>query len=130
MWSWNLVLWGTGFLGETHGWVAVRVAEAWGTVVSIAGYLVAVGLGVQILVAVLYIAAGGWFAFHAEPPARAWYDRVVIAALWLPFLAFGLAAGLVMMAYTVGAAVALYTGLIGLVFFLYEATFRGVLSLF
>lgn len=132
MLTWQLVLWGIGFLGETHGWVVARATEAWGTAVSIAGYLAHAGPGVQILVVVLYIAAGVWFALHAKPvPAGrlSWYDRVAIAALWLPVSALMLGLWLAMMTYTVGAMIAFYTGAFGLVFLPYEAVVRGVLSL-
>lgn len=132
MWSWDLALWGIGFLGETYGWVVARATEAWGTVVSIAVYLTHAGLGVQLLIAVLYIAVGVWFAFRAEPvgaQAVVWYDRVALAALWLPASALMLGSGLVMMAYTVGVMMAFYAGVFGLVLLPYEAAIRGVLSL-
>lgn len=132
MLTWQLVIWVIGFLGETHGWVVARVTEVWGTVVSVAGYLAHAGLGVQILVAVLYIAVGVLFVLHAKPvPAGrlSWYDRVAIAALWLPALAFVLGSGLAMMTYTVGAMIAFYAGAFGLVFLPCEAIVRGVLFL-
>lgn len=132
MLTWQLVLWGIGFLGETHGWVVARATEAWGTVVSIAGYLAHAGLEVQIPVAVLYIAVGVWLAFHAElvtPPAVVWYDRVAIGVLWLPASALMLGLWLAMMAYMIGVMIAFYAGAFGLAFLPYEAVVRGVLSL-
>lgn len=126
MLTWQLVLWGIGFLGETHGWIVARVADAWGAAASVAAYFVQVGLGIQILVAVLYIAVGVWFAFHR--PA-VWYDRAAIAVLWLPTFALALGLYLVVVAYTVGIGVAFYAGAIGLALLPYEAVVRGTLSL-
>lgn len=130
--SWDLVLWGVSFLGETHGWVVARIAEAWAIAGSAREHVVAADLGVQILVAVLYIAIGVWLALHAKlvgAPAVVWYDRVAIAASWLPVSAFMLGLWLVMMAYMFGGMIAFYAVSLGLIILPYEVIVRGILAL-
>lgn len=130
--TWGLVLWGANFFGETHKWVVARIAETWVIAGSAVGYVVVADLGVQILVAVVYIAVGVWLAFHAEPigrPAVVWYDRAAIAVLWLPAFAFVLGLTVAIMAYMVGLVIAFYAGAFGLVFLPYEAGIRGILAL-
>lgn len=132
MWSWGLVLWGVGFLGETHKWVVARIAEAWVLAGSAVGHVVAADPWVQILVAVVYIDIGIRFATFPRPvgaPAVVWYNRVFAALLWLPASAFVLGVGSAIMAYVTGAMVAFFAGVTGLVSLPFEAIVRGVLTL-
>lgn len=132
MLTWRIVVWAFGFIGETHTWVVARLGDAWSAAASVATGLAQAGLGIQVLVAVVYIAIGVWLALRAEPvgaPAVVWYDRVAIAVLWLPASAVMLGLWLAIMAYVAGAMVAFYAGTFGLVFLPYEAVIRGVLSL-
>lgn len=132
MLTWQVVVWAYSFVGATHEWVVSRFGDAWGAMASAVAYLAQAGLGIQILVAVAYIAIGVWFGFQAEPAgARAvvWYDRVFIALLWLPAFAFGLGLMVAVMAYGVGVAVAFYAGAAGLVLLPWEAVVRGAVSL-
>lgn len=133
MLSWQLVLWAYSFVGATHEWVVARLGDAWGAVASAVAYLAQAGLGIQILAAGAYLAVGIWLALRAEPPVGApavvWYDRVAIAALWLPALAFALGAGVAMMVYLLGVATAFYAGVFGLMLLPYEAVIRWLLTL-
>lgn len=132
MLTWQLVVWAYSFVGSTHEWVVARLGEAWSAVASAGAVYLQAGLGLQVLVAVIYLAIGARLAFQAEPvgaPAVVWYGRVFTAFLWLPAFAFGLGLGLGMMAYTVGASIAFYAGVFGLMLLPYEAVIRWVLAL-
>lgn len=127
MLTWQIVVWAYLFVGATHEWVVSRFGDAWGAVASAVAYLAQAGLGIQVLVAVFYIAIGVWFSFQAKPGTRT-QDRVVAGALWLPFLAVMLGGGLAIMAYILAAVVAV-GGVIGLLLLLFEAAIRGVLDI-